>query len=101
MKKTKQFSCPNCGKGRITFKIIEEKVKDAAQKMHLVKVRVGLCDHCKERLWPRESMLQIEQIRHPAVYTLEIPSMIADRLIRKAALKNKSFKQLALEKLAK
>ena len=99
--KSKILKCPSCGNGAISFRWVEEKIKGSDKKIHLVTVRLGLCDRCKERIWPRESVLKVEEIRKPAAYTLDIPVEIAARLVRSAARKQKSFKQLAIEKLSK
>lgn len=99
--KAKKPSCPMCGQGHIRFQETVERVPSPDGRMHKVTVRVGICDVCAERVWPRESLLIIERLRNPEFYRLDLPADIVDHLVREASRLKKNFKTLALERLSR
>lgn len=96
----KKYNCPNCAQGYIFFKTTPEVVEDIYGKKHEIDILVGICDNCKEKIYPKESALIIERIRKPNIYTLELPNEIVDKLIISAKNRGIDFKRYALEKLA-
>ena len=96
----KKFNCPNCAKGNIVFKTISELVHDDSGKVHNINIRVGICENCKEKIYPKESAMIIERIRKPNLYSLELPNDIVDKLIISASKKGVDFRKYALQKLA-
>jgi hypothetical protein len=98
--KMEKFNCPNCAKGNIVFKTILEIVKDNSGKINNLDIRVGICENCKEKIYPKESAMIIERIRKPNLYSLELPNAIVDKLVLSANKKGMDFKRYALEKLA-
>ena len=98
--KMEKFNCPNCAKGNIVFKTVSEVVEDSSGKKHNLDIRVGICENCEEKIYPKESVMIIERIRKPNLYSLELPNDIVDKLIISANKKGMDFKKYALEKLA-
>lgn len=95
-----KYNCPNCAQGNISFKTMYEVVKDISGKEHSINILVGICEHCKEKIYPKESTLMIERIQKPNIYTLELPGEIVDKLIISAKNQGIDFRRYALQKLA-
>jgi len=68
--------------------------------IHKINIRVGICENCKEKIYPKESAMIIERIRKPNFYSLELPNDIVDKLIISANKKGVDFRKYALQKLA-
>ena len=98
--KMKKFNCPNCAKGNIIFKTISEIVKDSSGKLQNIDIRIGICENCEEKIYPKESAMIIERILKPNFYSLELPNDIVDKLIISANKKGVDFRKYALQKLA-
>ncbi len=95
----KKFNCPNCAKGNIVFKTISELVNDDSGKAHNIDIRVGICENCEEKIYPKENAMIIERIRKPNIYSLELPNDIVEKLIISANKEGVDFRKYALEKL--
>ena len=96
----KKFNCPNCAEGNIFYRTVTEIIKDSSGKEHKIDIQVGICDNCKDKIYPKESAMMIERIQKPNIYSLELPGDIVERLVISANKRGVDFRKYALEKLA-